>query len=287
MASSSASLARCAFSLATFLVVAKGFRVEFSNDFKTYSVVSSGKEGGVLFTSTTGVAVFLDGRWHAHLDGSLKLTRTAAVHGTDAGIGQYDGTQLVWRAGNTSMVTTAKSYADGSTVVFEYEFPEGANGTSLVKLANKTNAEVIVNFPCFSEYALANTLSWRGSFVGAVQNGLSNGPLGGPTVFYNASDTSMETIVVGSALNNFKSTSAGPGTAWDGRTVAWAPGTSGTISSLPPGHKQLFVLRRNRAREGITATIGSWGQTLQAVHKTYRVPDVTLAKVGYQTDNGA
>ena len=38
---------------------------------------------------------------------------------------------------------------------------------------------------------------------------------------------------------------------------------------------------------GITAAIAEWGGLLQAYHKSYKVPDVTLSKIGYQTDNGA
>lgn len=34
---------------------------------------------------------------------------------------------------------------------------------------------------------------------------------------------------------------------------------------------------------GITAAIAEWGGLLQAYHKSYKVPDVTLSKIGYQT----
>ena len=186
--------------------------------------------------------------------------KSAPVQGSDPILGAFKGSELTWSAGRTPLVTTAKSFASSPTVVFEYLFPDGAKGTSLVQLANKSNAEVIVNFPCFTNHsALANTLSWHGSFVGAVQNSESTGPQGGPTVFFNSSDAKLGTVVIGSAMNNFKSTSAGPGTTWDGKTKAWAPGTSGTITSLPAGFSQAFVLH---AGTGITATIGSWGQLL-------------------------
>jgi hypothetical protein len=33
---------------------------------------------------------------------------------------------------------------------------------------------------------------------------------------------------------------------------------------------------------GITSAIGEWGSLMQAAHKAYKLPDVTLQKIGYQ-----
>ena len=134
--------------------------------------------------------------------------------------------------------------------------------------------------------ALEGTLSWAGSFVGAQQNRNVTGPTGGPTVFYDPSDKALADVVVLSALNNFKATSAGPGTVWDGSSPAYAPGISGTIKSLPTNYVQKFVLRA-ASKGGITAGIGEWGDVLQKYHSTYRLTDITLTNIGYQTDNGA
>ena len=43
----------------------------------------------------------------------------------------------------------------------------------------------------------------------------------------------------------------------------------------------------SKGQGGITVAIGEWGNLLQAVHKSYKTADVTLSKIGYQTDNGA
>ena len=135
-----------------------------------------------------------------------------------------------------------------------------------VELAGKTRDEVVVNFPAFTNQTLEGTMSWQGSFVGAVQGAVSKGPMGGPTVFFDPQDPKLETVVIGSALDNFKSTSAGPGTTWNGKS-AWVPGTSGTIKSLPAGYTQTFMLHAG-STSGITAAISEWGGLLQACAAT-------------------
>ena len=202
--------------------------------------------------------------------------------------------EVTWAAGKdgkTQFITTSRSFADGATVTFTTTWPTGAKQTSLVEhnaSGDKSNQEVIANFPAFTTNTLPNTLSWEGSFVGAQHNrGLDvTGPTGGPTVFFDASDPKLATVVVMSPLDNFKAWSAGPGTTWDGTTPAFAPGTAGTITSIPAGFTHTMLLRVG-TKGGITATIGEWGMTLQAVHKTTRMVDLTLTNIGYQTDNGA
>ena len=103
-------------------------------------------------------------------------------------------------------------------------------------------------------------------------------------MFFDANDDALSLVVVLSPLDNFKASSSGPGSIWDGSQPAWAPGTAGTITSLPPGFEHTFILRAG-ASPGVTAAIGEWGRTLQAVHRTSRVADVTLQKIGYETDN--
>lgn len=191
---------------------------------------------------------------------------------------------------NTRLITTSRSYDDGLTVTFTTFWPDGAAKTSLVEHTSnpKANEGVIVNFPALSRPRLTGTLSWAGSFVSAQYNSGTSvrGPTGGPTVFFNKRDANLSTVVVLSPLDNFKASSAGPGVTWDNSTVAYVPGTAGTITSIPPNFSHTFVLRVGKYH-GITAAIGEWGEMLQKVHKTRRVHDVTLEKIGYQTDNGA
>ena len=103
-------------------------------------------------------------------------------------------------------------------------------------------------------------------------------------MFFDPADAELTMVVVGSALNNYKDTSAGPGHTWDGATPAWAPGISGTITSLPADFTQTIVLTVGSG-PGITAAIGEWGELLQDYHKAYKVPDVTLEKIGEFTSN--
>jgi|EP01046_Picozoa_sp_COSAG06_P015634 hypothetical protein len=264
--------------------VTSALEVSFSSNYSTY-VVTHGPAKTKLFSADAGLAVFVDGRWHSQAEGTLKMEGAAKpVQGTHAALGAFKGIELGWMAGTTPLITTAKTYAP-DTVTFEYSFPKGAAGTSLVELAGKTRDEVIVNFPAFTTQSLEGTMSWQGSFVGAVQRDVSKGPMGGPTVFFDPEDPKLSTVVIGSALDNFKSTSAGPGTTWNGKS-AWAPGTPGTIKSLPAGYTQTFMLHAG-STGGITAAIAEWGGLLQAYHTAHKVPDVTLSKIGYQTDNGA
>ncbi|CAK0845740.1 unnamed protein product [Prorocentrum cordatum] len=272
--------------LAACLVALPGrsaaLEVEFAPDLSSYRVAHAGFP---LFVAEGGIAVFCDGAWHSQSQGSLQLVGQVPVFGTDGQLGDYTGSELTWRAGGTRLVTTAWTYKTGRDVAFQYAFPDGAAGTSTVELAGTDSSEVIVNFPAFTRVSLANTLSWEGSFVQGKLDQWSTGPRGGPTVFFNSSDPELRTVVVASALDNFKATSAGPGRTWNG-TRAWVPGTPGTIVSLPKGWTQTFLLHLGASR-GITAAIGEWGELLQAVHRTRKLQDVTLDKIGYQTDNGA
>jgi uncharacterized membrane protein len=180
---------------------ARALEVEFAPDHKSYSVTHGGKQ---LFGSTGGIALFCEGKWHTQAAGTLAMSGAPTpVQGTDPALGPFTGVKLSWLAGGTPMTTTARNFASSNSVTFEYQFPKGAQGTSLVELANKTRNEVIVNFPAFTKQWVSGRLSWAGSFVGAVQRRESTGPQGGPTVFFDPLD--LSTVVVGSALDNFKS----------------------------------------------------------------------------------
>jgi hypothetical protein len=154
----------------------------------------------------------------------------------------------------------------------------------------------MTNFPTFllsSSNSTSNPqwsyLSWHGSFVQSVR-GLSTGPLGGPTVFYDASDPELKEVIVGSPWNNnnnnnknlFKSFTAGTNHDWRGRP-AWAPGTSARITDMPSNFTQSFILYQAK-HGGITSALYEWGKAMQSAKKR---SDVTLQKIGYQTDNGA
>ena len=198
---------------------------------------------------------------------------------------------MSWVKGSTPFITTVKNFNDGLTVTFAQEWPQGARGTSLVKAnVSGTNSHlgVIANFPALENSTLPNTLSWAGSFVGAQVNAgyRVTGSTGGPTVFFDGTDAAFKNVVIISPLDHFKAASAGPGTAADGVSPAFAPGTTGTITSIPAGFVHTFVMRAGDAG-GVTATVGEWGDMLQAYYKSWKLVDVTLTNIGYQTDNGA
>jgi hypothetical protein len=264
--------------------LAAGLGVEFGAGHTTYLVVHRGK---TLFSATAGLAAFVNGKWE-----QIAVKQVTAGEGTDRVLGRYTSTVIDGSANGVVVTLEARSFTND--VQFSYTFPDGASGTSLVEHANKTNAEVIVNWPAFTTESLPNRLSWAGSFVQANQgqDTYGGGPTGGPVVWYDASDSARSTTIIGSPLDNFKATSAGPKTAWDGKTpCVWCPGTPGTITSLPAGHSQAFHLHAGKG--GVTATVGEWGSILQRAHATYngtsthKLKDVTLSHVGYQTDNGA
>ena len=95
-----------------------------------YKVSHGGK---TLFSSEDGLATFVEGAWQTPKSG-LQMTGHSSVSGTDDGLGKYTGTEIKWLAGKeTVLVTTAKTYATGLDIAFEYSFPKGAKGTSQVR----------------------------------------------------------------------------------------------------------------------------------------------------------
>jgi hypothetical protein len=280
--------------LTCFLLAAgcSALHLNFTNDYSSYSL----SHGGATLFESNGVAVFAEGAWQAQANGTLKLVSHVDISTKDPVFGYVEGLKLTWswQGCDDCMHTSYVNYGEesaGSGVVFTLTFDKGVKGTSAMNYLGASRDEVITNFPAFTtsaENKLTDTLSWAGSFVGAnvgTYEKNSQGSQGGPTVFFNHTDELLKTVVVGSALNNFKSTSAGPGTIWDG-SPGWAPGIPATIKELPVGWEQKFLLHAGSAG-GITATIGEWKALLQKTHSSTarKLEDVTLTKIGYQTDN--
>jgi hypothetical protein len=274
-------------------------KVEFGPDYLSYSVRDAANH--TLFDGGN-IAVFAGGQWCVALSAyqqrqapaKLTLLKAAGIQAYDHVLGKYSGVALTWGcqlSDNDSlrMVTTVKNFHSGLDVLFDLEFPDGAPQTSTVDhLPSSSSPDgPMTNFPSLAVSGLLpNALSWQGSFVQGV-DGYSKGPTGGPTVFYNASDPLLTTVVVGSVWGgNWKAFSAGQGTDWNGTDGYWAPGTSGRITSLPKGFRQSVILH---ASSGITAALDEWGENLQqsSPSKGQKIKDVTLTKVGYQTDNGS
>ena len=256
--------------LASFVSSTRGLSVKFSPDFTKYYVEHDGVR---RFSAEGGFAAFVNGKLESTSNGGWKTDATATSSGSDVTFGAY--TQITLNAtvgGSVPIVLSARNYASEVDVHFTYNFPTGASGTSLVKLANKTRDEVIVSWPAFTtaDKSMQSRLSWASSFVhsGRDADTKGAGPQGGPIVWFDGDDALRATTIVGSPLNNFKASSAGPKTAWDGKTPCeWCPGTPGTITSIPAGHTQTFMLHAGAG--GVTATIGEWGALLRKAHSTY------------------
>ena len=366
----------------------------------------------------------------------LVFRRRETINGTKSGLGRYDGVRIRWdcslisweekNGGNKDelvkmvsfvpIITSFLNFDSQRAVVFDIEFPNGAENTSLTlfhnddsdsdsdsdsytatlatfpsfvmassssssssssgtttkssvpaagqgrgdegeeklnKNNNKNQSEAINQRNSYFPPTLPSALSWEGSFVQSVRR-LSTGPQGGPTVFYNASDPRLKTVVVTSPFfssinennnnggvyrhrrHHFNEFTAGNNKDWSGKISAFSPGMSGRLKRVPPGSSQSIILYEG-SNGGITATLEEWGTIMQTsssldlssnltlnsstsistsissltpasspLTSTLSLPssssssssrdtneirkkikDVTLEKIGYQTDNGA
>ena len=303
---------------------------------------------------------------------SLVLLNKEIINGTTPGLGRYDGLRIRWSCdttrhnkdepgdesssrSTTTIITSFLNFESRRAVLFDIEYPDGAENTSLFHF-NRTdgNTATLATFPSFvmkkqitrprkngvestrREMSLGmntnsyfpptfpSALSWQGSFVQSVR-GLSVGLEGGPTVFYNASDPTLENVVVVSPFVNslfqgkncspshqchhYTEFTAGNNKDWTGTIPSYSPGRSGRLTKIPPGSSQSILLYQG-SKGGITSTIAEWGSIMQvastpdlpsefnqksSMKSPYRgastndnkVKDVTLERIGYQTDNGA
>jgi len=255
------------------------------------------------------IAFFVAGKWCAYRNTApndtaisyrrMEPRKHRIIGGHDSTLGNYTGKEVHWwcptEDGDNpkkgiSIVTAFRNFDSGDAVIFDVTWPDGSPNSTVV--GSYTSS--LANYPSLqvSPQQLPNALSWQGSFIQSVR-GFSEGTIGGPTVFYNASDRAMKTVVVGSPWNgNWKAFSAGNNQNWAGSDSFWSPGTSGRIALLPQGYRQSVMLyQRNDGHTGITATMSSWGRIMQQSRKPARGPfklsDITLQRIGYQTDNGA
>ena len=258
----------------------------------------------------------------------------STIRGFQDGLGAYTGTRIVWSCKTTKrkkndnntnqekeegeeeeiipIVTSFQNFESGNAVVFEIEWPNGAQQTNISSSTDGT----LATFPSFRmagkngtavSETLPSAISWQGSFVQSV-HGYSVGPRGGPTVFYDASDSTLSNVIIGSPFHggnenhgggdgdgdgdgddddaHWKTFTAGNKQDWKG-LPAFSPGTSARISSLPKGFRQSYLLYQGNG--GITSTMAEWGDVMKKSRpsKGNKLKDITLDNIGYQTDNGA
>ncbi|KAL3909493.1 MAG: hypothetical protein SGILL_008068, partial [Bacillariaceae sp.] len=248
----------------------------------------------------------------------LKLISQTTTRGIFPDLGAYEATRLEWTchppkqrqntksASKTSIITSFYNFDDGRLILFRLEWPHGAKNTSLSEDTQQHAS--MAPFPSFLmspsdshgavvSSLLPDTLSWQGSFVQSVR-GLSEGSAGGPTIFYNGSDPLLNNVIVASQMGAtiakssdtrryWNTFTAGNNMDWSNTRQAFSPGTSGRIKTLPPGYQQNILIYEAR---GITSTLAEWGSIMKDIsnaRSTSKVKDVTLEKIGIQTDNGA
>ena len=156
--------------------------------------------GSDVVFSGSEIAVHLSGKACAAKSCLASTTATPqTIKGIHRSLGAYEGTSIEWKAsiaGNIPVVTSIKNFPSSNAIVFETNFPAGANGTA----CDDVDASSVI-FPAFQGNVFSSALSWHGSFTQSVR-GFSKGRRGGPTVFYGATTTKQSSSEVLSTTSN-------------------------------------------------------------------------------------
>jgi hypothetical protein len=260
------------------------------------SMYSTTLDGNPLFSNSPSLAVFMNGAW---LSNSWVVTGASNVSGSDA-LGQYTGTECSYSLSTNPAVTffttaaytypSADAAPESSIVRFRYSFPQGIKETN--HSANKpATYSTVSNFPSFKgpNTPLKDILTWRDAFFGPSNNiPDSLGQIASTIVFFDGSDVASKAVVLSPLdvfLNAALGDDLGDGTACSGSDAGcWVGGVSATVTSLPPGFTQSYVLV---SATGFTSTVNAWGSVLRAYYggTSSRLSDVSLSTLGYQTDN--
>jgi hypothetical protein len=247
--------------------------------------------GSPLYGSSAPLRVFALGAFQE----AWVLLGASNVSGSDA-LGSYSGTNcsyaLASEPSQPFFSAAALTYAaaaaspSSSLVRFAYAFPAGASGTAH-EPSKPAKSATIANFPGFSGATpLQNVLSWQDSFV-QPQQAVAFGMAGGPLLAYGQDVAGPATVL--SPLDQLLTSSlaeevSSSTSCSNGVAGCFAAGTAASVTSLPAGFSQSWVLL---ADEGLTNTLFAWGSVLRAFNQATTVPDLSLSALGYQTDNGA
>eukprot|EP01105_Mastigella_eilhardi_P003959 TRINITY_DN1521_c0_g1_i3.p1 TRINITY_DN1521_c0_g1~~TRINITY_DN1521_c0_g1_i3.p1 ORF type:complete len:580 (-),score=103.46 TRINITY_DN1521_c0_g1_i3:733-2472(-) len=232
------------------------------------------------------VGVRSGGEWFSTQDGNLAVQNVTTGKGTDAVLGSFTSTTVVYQNGqNGSLVVHAifKQFSSGTVLVFEQFFPNGANGT-----ANKASSDDLAScFPSFTDKKTAfNYLTFQGSFA-IPHTGRWNLPIftggtngGMPMILY---DEALRSLVV-SPFDNFMAASQ---TLSGHFGDILGCGVQGQVASIPVGfrHATIVVLGTSP-----TQAMYQWGAALlqkSGKGSDVALNDITTQKLGYYTDNGA
>jgi hypothetical protein len=230
----------------------------------------------------------------SNTDGSLVGSPPTKSNGVDE-LGSYEAVTIKWakqsQATDAILHTSFRTYKeDGGMVVFEQYFPSPLNVTDLTQGGKRNGQNLMAStiFPAFERKSAARAsgldcFSYNGVFPKiesctlATYKETHQG--GAPLVVYDSANSSLP-MTVFSPLNFPKAQHMASNEQFVGA------GIKATVTSIPKGYSQLFVLS---ASLGINDGMLSWGdRVLKFTGKPradmYR--DVTHSSIGFWTDNG-
>ncbi len=254
-----------------------------------------------------------------------------AVNGRIPGLGNYEGVRILWHCdltkdsrrqrhhGNNSnnnfqVITSFLNFESNRAVLFDIEYPMGAENTSLV-VFNQTDGDLatLATFPSFVMNSEADSvemheegrssdnpkssrtdsyfpptfpsaLSWEGTFIQGVRR-LSVGPRGGPTVLFNSSDPTLANVVAASPFfdlklsQNFSSSRHHFNQFTAGNNLDW----TGNIPSFSLGRSGRLTSVPPGSSQSILMYQGSKGGITSTVREWGRIMQ-TASQAGITTD---
>lgn len=264
--------------------------------------LAQGAELSLDFDEAHGFAVHLEGRPWLHggpvrvgslaSDGAgLQMARRVNGQGQDE-LGHYQAVTLVWAGmdGKELMHTSFRTYSqDAGLIVFEQYFPEevqlprqpwgsamAAPGTLFPSFQSQVSAGAR-NLDCFAYHGIFPSLRhcMLSSYEATHQGGA-------PLVLYDAAAPGgpLAAMTVFSPLSSPKAQHMFSG---DGLVGA---GIKGTVSVIPAGWRQLFILSAGR---GINDGMMAWGDRMLKFTGKPRADmyrDDVISTIGFWTDNG-
>ncbi|KAL1514420.1 hypothetical protein AB1Y20_003521 [Prymnesium parvum] len=240
-------------------------------------------DGAPLFPP--GPLSFLEAdSWKSGAD-LLPLSPAISSDGSDA-LGAFTRLSRTYQLGASELELSVRAYS--ARLVFEQRFPQGLRSAPLPPPPLTAGLRPLASWPSFA-LAGARAYAWRswhgsyGSFssVGLTDDSIVfNGGPAMPLLFFPNATAALPPSLLVSPLDHFKDHAHASA---DG---AWLHGPSYRYRELPPGYSQSTLLV---AARGQTATVSAWGEAVRSYHRTTRqtAADLTVARLGYWTDNGA
>lgn len=220
-------------------------------------------------------------------DGSLKPTSSPTPTSGNDTLGTYDKVVYTWSAGQKTVQTAVRYYANVEAVIFSQVFVYGmmASSTGDINL-------VISGFPTFKLGSPATDLGWMaysGLFIGwskmrygrwkstaEFQGGIESGPI---VLFDNNNN-----VIIMSPFNEFMAASYIQNNHCN--TIDW--GIMGDVDVIPSGYQYDTIIYHSD--QGINKAMEKWGHLLRKWYgrsTSAKEVDPSINYIGYYTDNGA